>query len=287
MPSPKPISGLLDFRDSQETLRFVCDLFNECFPGSSPEFLTAVFKNVCDLFAGRYPGYQACDTKFHDLAHTCQATVATMRILDGQIKSGRPPALTARDFELAVAAILLHDCGYIKQLGDNDGTGAKYTLTHVERSGEFAAKFLPPLGVTADEVRGVRLAIQCTGVQVDTTRIEFRDERERFLGCALGAGDMLGQMAADNYPEQLPALYHEFAEAGMTAYTSAADLMRQTRGFYESHVGQLLDEEWGRVHRVLPYHFDNGRNLYLEAIDHNLDRIDHLLNESLGKRGPA
>jgi len=284
MPSRKPISGVLDFRNPHETLRFVCDLFNESFPGSSPEFLTGVFKNVCDLFAGRYPGYQACDTKFHDLVHTCEATAATMRILDGHIKSGQPPALSARDFELTVAAILLHDCGYIKQNGDNEGTGGKYTLTHVERSGEFAAKFLPPLGVTTDEVRLVRLAISCTGIQVDTSKLEFRDKRERFLGCALGAGDMLGQMAGDDYPERLPELYREFVEAGIATYSSATDLMRQTRKFYEGRVAQLLNEEWGQVHRVLPQHFGNGRNLYLEAVNRNLDRIDHLADESSGDK---
>src|SRR6266404_3837915 len=179
MSDQKPIGGLVNFQGAPETLQFVCSLFNDNFPGHSPEFVVAVFNKKCELFAGRFPGYQACDTKFHDLAHTCQATVATMRILDGQIKSGQPPVLTARDFELAVAAILLHDSGYIKQIDDKDGTGAKYTLTHVERSADFATKFLPPLGVTADEVRVVRLAIQCTGVQVDTSRLEFRDERER------------------------------------------------------------------------------------------------------------
>ena len=280
MPNQEPIVCPLDFQGAPETLQFVCSLFNDSFPGRSTEFLAAVFNKVCELFAGRFPGYQACDTKFHDLAHTCQATVATLRIFDGQIKSGRPPAVTARDFELAVAAILLHDAGYIKQDGDTEGTGAKYTLIHVKRSAEFAAAFLPPLGVTADEVRLVRLAINCTGIEVDASKLEFWDERERFLGCALGAGDMLGQMAGDDYPERLPELYREFAEAGITTYSSATDLMRQTRTFYEGRVGQLLDEEWGRVHQVLPYHFGNGRNLYLEAVDRNLDRIDHLADRS-------
>lgn len=277
MSDPKPISRLLDFQGPQETLQFICNLFQERFPGKSSEFLTVVFNKVCELFAGRYPGYQACDTKFHDLAHTCQAAIATLRILDGQIEGGRLPTISARDFELALAAILLHDTGYIKQAGDNEGTGAKYTLTHVERSAEFAAKFLPSFGVAADEVRWVQVAIQCTGVQVDTSQLEFRDERERFLGYALGAGDMLGQMAATNYPELLPALYLEFAEAGMTDYDSAADLMRKTRGFYVGHVRELLDKEWGQVHRVLPDHFGNSRNLYLEAIERNLDRIDQML----------
>ena len=283
MSDQKTIGGLVDFRGAPETLQFVCSLFNDNFPGRSTEFLVAVFNKVCELFAGRFPGYQACDTKFHDLAHTCQATVATLRILDGQIKSGRPPTVTARDFELAVAAILLHDTGYIKQVGDIEGTGAKYTLIHVKRSAEFAATFLPPLGVTADEVRVVRLAINCTGIEVDTSKLEFRSQHERFLGCALGAGDMLGQMAGDDYPERLPALYREFAEAGITTYSSATDLMRQTRTFYEGRVGQLLDEQWGRVHQVLPYHFGNGRNLYLEAVNRNLDRIDHLANKSPGE----
>jgi hypothetical protein len=196
--------------------------------------------------------------------------------VDGHIKSGKPPTLTARDFELAVAAILLHDCGYIKQIGDNEGTGAKYTLTHVNRSDEFAAKFLPPLGVSADEVRLVQLAINCTGLQVDTSKLEFQDARERFLGCALGTGDMLGQMAGDDYPERLPDLYREFVEAGIESYRSASDLMRQTRGFYDGRVQQLLNKEWGRVHEVLPQHFGNGRNLYLEAVDRNLKRIDQL-----------
>jgi hypothetical protein len=277
MPQQTPTTHRVDFADPQDTLQYVRQLFLEGFPGRSPEFLTTVFERVCDLFAGRYPGYRACDTEFHDIAHTCQATVAALRILDGQRKSGRRPVITARDFELAHAAILLHDAGYIKKTGDTQGTGAKYTLTHVERSADFAGAFLPPFGVTEDEIRIIRLAIRCTGVQVDTSRLEFHDDRERFLGCALGTGDMLGQMAAGNYPKQLPALYHEFVEAGITAYTSAADLMRRTRGFYAVDVRELLDGEWGQVHRVLSNHFDNGHNLYFEAIERNLDRIDEML----------
>jgi predicted metal-dependent HD superfamily phosphohydrolase len=277
MPAQPTATHRLDFPDPQETLSYVRQLFLEGFPGRSPEFLTVVFERVCDLFAGRYPGYQASDTKFHDLAHTCHATIATLRILDGQRKSGRQPVVAPRDFELAHAAILLHDAGYIKQAGDTEGTGAKYTLTHVERSADFAGAFLAPFGVTADEIRIVRSAIQCTGVQVDTSRLAFHDERERFLGCALGTGDILGQMAAANYPEQLPALYREFAEAGITAYRDATDLMRRTRGFYAGEVRKLLNEEWGRVYQVLPYHFGNGRNHYFEAIELNLDRIDTLV----------
>ena len=49
------------------------------------------------------------------------------------------PKLNPRLFELAVAAVLLHDSGYLKLRSDNVGTGAKYTYCHVLRSCSFAA----------------------------------------------------------------------------------------------------------------------------------------------------
>ena len=131
----------------------------------------------------------------------------------GTFEAGSLPTLTHRDLELMVAASFLHDSGFIKEIGDDEGTGAKYTLTHVTRSGAFAAKFLDEFDVTPDEVRLVQLAIECTGIQVDVDGLPFNDDRERFIGCVVGTGDMLGQMAAPDYPEKLDRLYREFAEA--------------------------------------------------------------------------
>jgi hypothetical protein len=247
------------------------------FSKPASQFLQKVFKETARLFSGDYPGYQACDTPFHDITHTCDATVALARILDGHLKSRQPPLLRARDFELAVAGVLLHDSGYLKAAGDNEGTGAKYTLTHVERSAQFAAAFLPPLGVSPEEVRVVQEAIRCTGIKVDTSRLNFPDERARFIGHALGTGDILGQMASDNYPYRLPELYLEFKEAGITSYASAEDLMRKTRSFYQNHIRSMLESQWGGAHRALQHHFPDGRNHYFDAIVANLDTIDGLL----------
>jgi hypothetical protein len=182
--------------------------------------------------------------------------------------------------------MLLHDSGYLKETGDNQGTGAKFTPIHVDRSAVFAARCLPAFGVTPDEVRMVQNAIHSTGVDVKMTRLAFRNERERFLGCALGTADILGQMAAPDYPERLPALYREFAEAaadpkfgnaGIAGYRSADDLIRWTRRFYNGYVRRMLDEEWGGVHRAYAHHFPNGTNQYFAAIESNLDRIDKIL----------
>lgn len=286
MSSGQMPAGGFNWIGPRETPGFVRALFLAHFPARPAVFLDGMFAQTEALFAGRYPGWQASDSAYHDLTHTLEATVAVARLLDGQIKGRRSPAPGARQFELAVAGILLHDSGFIKQQGDTPGTGAKYTLTHVARSAEFAGKFLPPLGLSADEVRVVQLAIRCTGVNVDVGQLDFHDERERFIGCALGTGDILGQMAAPDYPQRLPALYREYVEGaayaglregGIADYTSAADLLRKTRPFYEGYVKRMLDTQWSGAHQALEHHFPGGRDLYFDAIEANLNRIDELI----------
>ena len=279
----------LDWIPAHRTIPYVSSLHATHFPDRSPAVLDALFDQAAALFAGRYPGYQASDSPYHDLSHTLAATVATARLLDGHIKSQRPPILGTRDFELTVAGILLHDSGFIKEIGDDQGTGAKYTITHVARSAAFAAKFLPPLGASPDEIRLVQLAIHCTGLNVDVSKLNFRDERERFIGCALGTGDILGQMADPHYPQRLPALYIEYREAtafselreeGIAGYKSADDLMRRTRQFYEGYVRRMLETQWAAVYKALEFHFTNGRNQYIEAIEGNLACIEEILRRT-------
>ena len=287
-----PGDPLIDTVPPEETLRLTSAIFLAHFPGRSTDFVSAVFHQVKKAFAGAYPGYQPCDTAFHNLAHTCQAAVATVRIFDGHLKSGRPPALTPRDFELGVAGILLHDIGFLKETGDDSGTGAKYTFVHVDRSATFAENFLPRFAVTPDEIRMVQLAIHSTATTGDISGLAFHDDRERFIGCAVGTGDILGTMAAPDYPERLPALYREFAEAAtcthvregeIAHYPNAEALLRKTRDFYRSYVLRALDRQWGQVYRVLEYHFGDGCDHYLPAIEANLDRIDRILTASNGK----
>ena len=160
--------------ENDKTLDFVKKTFISHFLGKSTIFLDKVFERVQDLFEGRYPGYQCSDTAYHGFTHTCEATVAVVRILNGHIRSGKPPAVSSLDFQLIIVATLLHDSGFIKQIGDNEGTGAKYILTHVERSQKFAANFLPGFGLTVDEIILIQLFIRCTGVKVDVDRANGR-----------------------------------------------------------------------------------------------------------------
>jgi hypothetical protein len=280
-----PHSSQIDTVTPAEALCIVCGIFSAHFPGNNAEFITSVFQQTQNAFAGRHSGYQRCDTPFHDFAHTCQATVATVRILDGLLKSNPPLALTVRDFELGVAGILLHDIGFLKDAGDDLGTGAKHAVVHVVRSATFAEGFLPHFGVTPDEIRIVQLAIRSTALNVDMSKLAFRNERERCLGCVVGTGDILGTMAAPDYPERLPALYQELVEAAeysalgegeVEDYQSVEDLLRKTRDFYRNYVLRMLDQQWGQVYRALEHHFDDGHNHYLQAAEVNLNRIDRL-----------
>ena len=268
---------------TEETLDLILETFASHFSDASTTFLEQAFERIQDLFEGRYPGYLKSDTAYHDFTHTCRASVAVTRILDGHIKGEKEPVLGSREFELAIAATLLHDSGFIKQSNDPEGTGAKYTLTHVKRSGEFAATFLPEFEVPSDDIRLIQLIIDCTGVAVNVDYLPFNNDQERFLGWVLGTGDILGQMAAPDYPESLHGLYQEFAEAAAYSnakgswiedYSSAEDLMKKTRNFYEGYVQWMLQTQWGGIHDALLQHFGNGTNHYIKCIEANIEAIE-------------
>ena len=128
--------------------------------------LDRLFADVTNMFSGRYPGYLSIDMHYHDYEHTLQATVCLIHILEGRHRSGDLPILTARDWELALIAVLLHDTGYLKHADDRAGTGAKYTLIHESRSCEFARNYLPALGIKPAEIEDVCAAISTFKVVV-------------------------------------------------------------------------------------------------------------------------
>src|SRR5947207_2583962 len=112
------------------------------FADGDPLFVPRVFGWVIECFTGHYRDYQAVDAHYHDFEHTLQGTLCMARLLRARHLAGAHPQLTPRIFQLGMLAILLHDTGYLKKRDDFEGTGAKYTVTHVERSAEFAAELL-------------------------------------------------------------------------------------------------------------------------------------------------
>src|SRR5204863_2095863 len=147
---------VVDTRDLTAVQGEVESIFASLFPEADARFISQAFGWTDYFFSGRYPGYRAIDARYHDLEHTLQGTLCLARLLRGRHFAGVRPILTPKMFELGLLAILMHDTGYLKRTDDRDGTGAKYTITHVRRSGEFAKSFLEAHGYNLPAVASVQ-----------------------------------------------------------------------------------------------------------------------------------
>jgi hypothetical protein len=272
----------VDTQKPHEVEGQVHSIYQALFPRGDGAFVARAFGWVEECFTGRYPGYQAIDARYHDFEHTLQGTLCLARLLHGRRAAKTKPEVHQHAFELALFAILLHDTGYLKKRGDTEGTGAKYTLIHVDRGADFAREFLSARGCVEADIESVRNMIRCTGVEADLRAIPFRDELERILGCALGTADLLGQMAAPDYVEKLPMLQEEFAEvvqhdgpaaARLAVYRSADELVRNTPSFWENYVRPKINDDFERLYVFLNDPYPSGPNPYLQAIERNLARI--------------
>ncbi|HEU5080070.1 MAG TPA: HD domain-containing protein [Opitutaceae bacterium] len=255
--------------------------FAAMFPGAKPALLDRVFADVAAMFAGHYLDYQKIDTPYHDLQHTLQVTMCLIDMLSGRHGAGIEPPLSPRQFELAVCAALLHDTGYLKLRADLEGTGAKYTFTHVLRSCAVASSYLPTVGVSLDELDGVLGAIRCTNPTTVIRRLHFQHPIEGIVGCAVATADYIGQMSAPNYLAQLPLLFAEFEEsdnfAGVPmdqrAFRSVDDLIAKTPLFWNTAVMPKLENELLGLYRFLARPYPDGPNAYIESVNQNVAAI--------------
>jgi hypothetical protein len=97
------------------------------------------------------------------------------------------------------------------------------------------------------------------------------------IGALVATADLLGQMAAEDYPERLPALYLELREAALfsrlgkkMSHPSLLELLSGTEKFFSDYVVRTLNEEWGGTHRWLDA--KDGSNPYLDRIHRNVGR---------------
>ena len=252
------------------------------FPKGDLLFVPRLFGLAIECFTGHYADYQAVDARYHDFEHTLQGTLCMAHLLHARHRANAQPPLTERLFQLGIIGILLHDTGYLKKHDDTEGTGAKYTATHVNRSAEFAAQLLGEKGFSPADIAAVQSMIRCTGVDAALSKIPFPGEQEKMVGHALATADLLGQMAADDYVDKLPILYAEFAEAArhdgghtdfIAKFKGAGDLVHRTPAFWHEFVLPKLDQDFGGLHRFLNEPYPDGPNEYVRRIEANMERI--------------
>jgi hypothetical protein len=263
--------------------------FMTMFPQGDKRFVSQSFDWATDCFTGHFKDYQAIDAQYHDFEHTLQGTLCFTRLLKGRFLAHATPVINEKYFQLGLLAILLHDTGYLKKRGDDAGTGAKYTVTHVDRSAAVAEQvmtekrcFLP------EDIRAVKHMIRCTGINVVLSQIPFQSIEEKIIGQALGTSDLLGQMSADDYVEKLPALYAEFSEAAafssdqpimVGTFSSTEDLMLKTPAFWENYVLPKLNTDFEGLYRFLNDPYPTGPNQYIQKIQANMLRLKSPLRE--------
>lgn len=272
---------LIDTRKAEAVAAFVVSKFESMFPDAESNWSLQILGDIDALFAGRHPDYQAVDLKYHDFEHTMQATVCLVHLLEGRHAAGAEPVFGPRQFQLAIAAVLLHDTGYLKLRSDTEGTGAKYTFCHVLRSCAFAAAYLPRFGLSRDEIEDVMGAINYTGPTTEPGKLYFREASARSIGCALGTADFLSQMAAPEYPDELEFLFQEIAESddfvrvpmSKRTFQTAEQLIERTPLFWELFVRRRLEVDYQGVYHFLDRPLVNGSNGYVRAVERNIAEV--------------
>ena len=281
----------------------VQDLYAEIFPGTSFDRLWLAFYDFERLFTGRYPGYNGCDTTYHDRQHTLDMTLALTRLVAGYERSVEPhDRLGADRAQMAIITSLFHDSGYIRHevRDENFKNGAEFTLYHVSRSADFLRRYLPELGLSHD-VGVSSMIVHFTGYELDLDKIELDDPRDIICGHMIGTADLIAQMADRCYLEKCrDRLYNEFVVGGVAVenatpgeytvrYKSGKDLLKKTPAFYQQVVRDRLNSKFNRAYRYAEVLY-NGQNPYVDAIRVNITHLVRVITTddwSLLRREPA
>jgi hypothetical protein len=275
------LSKLIDRSEPVNVLNEVRRFYSSVYDRDSFTVIERSFMLITALFRGDFPGYKKCSTQYHDLDHTLDAFLATARILDGIAVSDTP--MPAEHAKRALLAAIFHDTGYIQKADDDEGTGAKYTKEHVERSELFVTENVDTFSLSAQDADEILILIACTDICTPINALDFSDRHIMLAGKILGTADLLGQMSDRAYLEKLLFLYYEFKEAGVPGFDTEFDILKKTRSFYEITM-KRLDTDLSQVYRFAAEHFLSrysvGRNLYIESIERQMKYLDEIINDN-------
>lgn len=278
------LSDLVDMTDADAVCREVKQIVSIMYPNAKSDLFNEVFNKVFDdvvsLFRGTFTGYRSCNTEYHDLKHTTDTLLASARLIHGA--SIKRINLSEETVMLALISALMHDAGYIQTVDDLTGTGAKYTLSHVERSVEFMKKYFTRKGYPKEYIETCSCIIRCTGMNTRLEDINFPSDEVAVVGKMMGTADLLGQMADRVYLEKLLFLFYEFQEGMIKKFGSELDLLRKTLKFYE-YTELRLSQELGAMTKYLRYHFKErwniDSNLYEVAVKNNISYLRLILEK--------
>lgn len=287
------VSNRIDVTDSTAVARAIRRVLEGCYRGINFPQVEGLVADLRRLYAGEYPGYHACDVKYHNLQHVLDVSLAMVRLIDGHEKTVPESHRLGPDYALAgLCAALFHDAGYIRRRRDTrHSNGAAYTRVHVSRSARWLREYLPSIGLERLAGPCSRL-VQFTNSGRHPHRLPVQASRERRLGELLGTADLIAQLSDAQYIEKCrDYLFDEFVTGGLagesvsegylgSGYRSPDDLLASTPAFIRWVVRERLEAGFNGAYHYAAEHF-GGTNLYMTAIRANYNRLE----ASLGSGG--
>lgn len=284
------VSNTVDVTDPVAVGEVLRDLLGSRYPSYDFTVVDVLVQDFTRLYRGHFPGFKACDLKYHDLQHVLDVTLAMGRLMEGHAMSHSSEEQFGPELALiGIACALFHDSGYIRRNRDTRHTnGAAYTRNHVSRSARFMSEYLPGVGL-AHIVPACQRLVHFTGYELTPDQIRAASEKEWMLGALLGTADLIAQMADVEYLRKChDYLYAEFEAGGMAGpnggegnagvlYLSPGHLLESTPNFIREAIAVRLDGYFNRVYRYAGEFF-GGPNLYMEAIADNSLRLETLLS---------
>jgi hypothetical protein len=276
------VTGIFRTTDPATVKTEVQRLYRGLYDGSPARAIERAFTDITKLYRGEHPEYYACDTRYHDLQHVLEVTLAMARLMDGYERSRRngTPHLPPELFMLGVISALFHDFGYLRRRSDRrHSNGAEYTLVHVSRGAAYLRRYMRDLGTGRLSDIAAKL-LHYTGYEHPVERIRVADTLIRRVGQMLGSADIIAQMADRCYLEKCrDRLYPEFVLGGVArrelpggfaqdVFCSAEDLVRKTPAFYRNAL-RRLELQLAHAYAYAEGHF-GGQNLYLEEMHKNV-----------------
>ncbi len=274
------LAQLTDTREATQLFAEVARVFSLSYGQGCAGALEQACSETRRLFDGRFPGYRACNSEYHDLRHTLGVVLAASRLADGyNLKRSPLPQELALDL---LRAAFLHDSGYIQESWDTEGTGAKYSRQHEKRSIAFLQSHCRAFGIPVEALERLARFIRSTDLKESFVEIPFAGEAERDAGAILGTADLIGQMSDRDYLEKLLFLYYEFREAGVPGFETEFDVLRKTGDFY-TQTRRRLKDSYLSMYALARAHFRERHgvdsNLYLIAMSRQMGYLRRIIRD--------
>jgi hypothetical protein len=280
-PTEAEIVALFANSDPDQVWIKVSDIVARINPSYDNHIVHKAFIDVVSLFRGEYPGYCSIKTLYHDMPHTLDVMMCAVRLMDGLRLSGM--RFSDDEISLILIAVLMHDIGYAQLEGEESGTGAQYTQTHVTRGITFMENYLWKRKLSAGFAIQLKYMMSATDPALIVSDIQFPNDRTRLLGQIVVMADLTGQMADRSYLEKLLFLYLEFKEAHFGNFQSIHEMLRQTKKFYEI-TREKLDGSFGGIYIHLALHFKDvfgtEENFYLDSIEKNIRYLEKVIEHN-------